>query len=111
MQNKILSVIFMGVFVISGAYAEDVIDAQMDELSAQAVNEYQVEGSLFQQITDLEQEKIFDRIYNLLNDDDLQNVVLKHLLLITFRCRHKSEQTTGCDIISVTNSFVKIGEE
>ncbi len=40
------------------AYAATAEDAEMEELSADAVAEYQVEGSLFQQITDLEQEKV-----------------------------------------------------
>ena len=33
-------------------------NAEMDELAASAIVDYQVEGSLFQQITDLEQEKV-----------------------------------------------------
>ncbi|MBD5400480.1 hypothetical protein HDR61_01900 [bacterium] len=45
-----------------GACADDVIDDtiadDMDAVSADAVSEYQVEGSLFQQITELEQEKV-----------------------------------------------------
>lgn len=37
----------------------DIDDAAMnEELSAEAIEDYQVEGSLFQQITDLEQEKV-----------------------------------------------------
>lgn len=64
MQSKfkifaiLISVIFAG-----GAFAEDEIDIEEqistgDEISAQAIDDYEVEGSLFQQITDLEQEKI-----------------------------------------------------
>lgn len=47
--------------VVINARAEDVVDVDVDvmeEVSAQNVADYQVEGSLFQQITDLEQEKI-----------------------------------------------------
>ena len=40
------------------AYGAAADDAEMENLSADAVAEYQVEGSLFQQITDLEQEKV-----------------------------------------------------
>ena len=69
MQSKIkfLGVIF-GLFLSVPLFAEEIvavevdsagdIDVEMEELSAQAVEDYQVEGSLFQQITDLEQEKI-----------------------------------------------------
>ena len=56
MQNKKILMLF-GLFVfMSGAWAEDV--KSVEEMSANAVAQYQVEGSLFQQITDLEQEKI-----------------------------------------------------
>lgn len=37
---------------------DDYVESEYDDLSAQSVAEYQVEGSLFQQITDLEQEKV-----------------------------------------------------
>ena len=64
MQNKIL-VMLMGIFFITGAtYAtdeivvEDVVVDDVEQISADAIADYQVEGSLFQQITDLEQEKI-----------------------------------------------------
>ena len=40
------------------ARAEDVLDYDMEQASAIAVEEYDVQGSLFQQITDLEQEKV-----------------------------------------------------
>ena len=51
---------FLGLFVfMSGAWAVDVEAVVAEEdMSAEAVAQYQVEGSLFQQITDLEQEKI-----------------------------------------------------
>lgn len=79
MQNKIkmLFVCVAALFcVASSSYAdleydtqfEDVIDVidetdnitvnSPEDISADAIEEYQVEGSLFQQITDLEQEKI-----------------------------------------------------
>ena len=55
----------MGIFFITGAtYAtdeivvEDVVVDDVEQISADAIADYQVEGSLFQQITDLEQEKI-----------------------------------------------------
>lgn len=76
MQNKIkllLSVFVVGIMSVANLNAEtefdnviDVIDSVNtvseedinDELSANAIEDYQVEGSLFQQITDLEQEKV-----------------------------------------------------
>ena len=39
-------------------WAAEKTDAELDEMSARAVEDYQVEGSLFKQITDLEQEKV-----------------------------------------------------
>lgn len=42
----------------SFAMAVDNVDMKMEDLSAEAVADYEVEGSLFQQITDLEQEKV-----------------------------------------------------
>ncbi|MBO5833730.1 MAG: hypothetical protein J6R22_02130 [Alphaproteobacteria bacterium] len=67
MQNKIFGLV-LGVFFCTSLWAEEVvtveldsendISVEMEELSADAVENYQVEGSLFQQITDLEQEKI-----------------------------------------------------
>ncbi len=78
MQNKIkmLFVCVAALFCVASSYAdleydtqfEDVIDVidetdnitvnSPEDISADAIEEYQVEGSLFQQITDLEQEKI-----------------------------------------------------
>lgn len=67
MQNKnVLSLIAVlcGMFMFSvNSFAEDVvveedIVTEMEEISADAVANYQVDGSLFQQITDLEQEKV-----------------------------------------------------
>ena len=69
MGNKIkfLSVIF-GLFFVTNVLAEEIVEVQvetadgvdieMEQLSAESVENYQVEGSVFQQITDLEQEKI-----------------------------------------------------
>lgn len=63
MQNKkmfLLGLIFCGAF--SNAFAAvdvvEEIDIDMEEMSADAVAGYDVDGSLFQQITDLEQEKV-----------------------------------------------------
>ena len=64
MLNKIktfvLCLFMAGMLVPFSSYAavEEVIDVDMEEVSADAVEDYQVEGSLFQQITDLEQEKV-----------------------------------------------------
>lgn len=65
MQNKkknifsrmFLAVIACGMFSVN-AFCDDMVDEEMEALSADAVSQYQVEGSLFQQITDLEQEKV-----------------------------------------------------
>ncbi len=67
MQNKnvlCLIAFLCGTFMFSvNSFAEDVvveedIVTEMEEISADAVANYQVDGSLFQQITDLEQEKV-----------------------------------------------------
>ena len=75
MQNKkvnMFGVLFFGLtFCVSAAFAEEPVfldemqeetvgveNAGMEQLSADAVANYDVQGSLFQQITDLEQEKI-----------------------------------------------------
>lgn len=66
MENKIKTLLCAFVFGITSAcYAVDtIIDVNVDdvaaneEFSANAVEEYNVDGSLFQQITDLEQEKV-----------------------------------------------------
>ena len=75
MQNKI-KMLFVSVCVLFGVTSgycadtvfENVVDvieevnsndfAANEEFSADAIEDYQVEGSLFQQITDLEQEKV-----------------------------------------------------
>ncbi len=61
MQNKIiksnlLAILFMACAV--PGFAENTQDQGMDEMSADAIMMYDINGSLFQQITDLEQEKI-----------------------------------------------------
>ena len=64
MQNK--KVLLFGL-VLSGALSNafaavdvvETVDVDMEEVSADAVANYDVTGSLFQQITDLEQEKVF----------------------------------------------------
>lgn len=75
MQNKI-KMLFISVCVMFGVTAgycadtvfENVVDVieevnssdatENEDFSAEAIEDYQVEGSLFQQITDLEQEKV-----------------------------------------------------
>lgn len=65
MLNKYKSFIMVMLgFIIPGAGVAAVgqnlpdADAQMEQMSAQAVAQYNPDGSLFQQITDLEQEKV-----------------------------------------------------
>ncbi|MDW2958969.1 MAG: hypothetical protein R8M37_04165 [Alphaproteobacteria bacterium] len=71
MQNKkmfLLGTVFCGLMMVfGGAFAADDIvveeeviveDVDLEQVSADAVANYDVSGSLFQQITDLEQEKI-----------------------------------------------------
>ena len=64
MLNQIKKTIFcilIGGFVATNmSYAADelMVDVDMEEVSAQAVENYDVYGSVFQQITDLEQEKV-----------------------------------------------------
>lgn len=64
MQNKILMAV-LGLFVVTGGacatqeiIVDEVVVQDVEQMSADAVADYQVEGSLFQQITDLEQEKV-----------------------------------------------------
>ena len=57
MQNNklfLLGMIVCGAVIFNGAYAQD----KMDQVSANAIADYDVQGSLFQQITELEQEKV-----------------------------------------------------
>ena len=58
--KKILLCVFVGVFSANMSYAADElqVDIDMEEMSADAVAAYNVDGSLFKQITDLEQEKV-----------------------------------------------------
>lgn len=63
MQNKkmfLLGLIFCGAVSSAFAAVDEVVevDVDMEEVSAGAVAGYDVSGSLFQQITDLEQEKV-----------------------------------------------------
>ncbi len=66
MQSKkmfLLGMIFCGAFLTGGGHAaeitEEVIEeVDMEQVSADAVAAYNPEGSLFQQITDLEQQKV-----------------------------------------------------
>ena len=59
--KKIMMFVFVGGFVATGAsFADDelLVDVDMEDVSAAAVAAYDVNGSVFKQITDLEQEKI-----------------------------------------------------
>lgn len=62
MQNKIKKTLFMFValmgVMIAPSFAEITDGYEMDDLSAVAIAEYDVSGSLFEQITNLEQEKV-----------------------------------------------------
>lgn len=66
MQSKkmfLFGLFVCGAVVFNGAYAEEVVEEiteeiQMERMSADAVAAYDPNGSLFQQITDLEQQKI-----------------------------------------------------
>lgn len=63
-KSKLFYVLLLSVFVPFGVVNAAVDDIDMDDAefaeqsSADAVADYQVDGSLFQQITDLEQEKV-----------------------------------------------------
>jgi type IV pilus biogenesis protein PilP len=61
MQNKklfLLGMFFCGAVMINSVFAQENAIEEMEQVSADAIAGYQVEGSLFQQITDLEQEKV-----------------------------------------------------
>ena len=64
MQNKSKFILaLLGIFLVTtcARAADDVVieeEVDIEQISADAVADYQVEGSLFQQITDLEQEKV-----------------------------------------------------
>lgn len=58
MQNKNKLFVLLMVMFVCSAKAADVDVNTEEDLSAAAVADYQVEGSLFQHITDLEQEKV-----------------------------------------------------
>lgn len=59
MQSKIFlfNIIISCLFCLN-VFAETEVDIVAEDLSAESVAEYQVEGSVFQQITTLEQEKV-----------------------------------------------------
>ena len=59
--KKIMMFVFIGGFVATGvSFADDelLVDVDMEDVSAAAVAAYDVNNSVFKQITDLEQEKI-----------------------------------------------------
>lgn len=68
MQNNgkfLIGLIFCGILSVVNVghcadvvVAEEVLDIDLEQASADAVADYDVDGSLFQQITDLEQEKV-----------------------------------------------------
>ena len=64
MQSKklfMLGAMLCAVLMAGGARADEeleLVDVDIEQVSADAVADYQVDGSLFQQITDLEQEKV-----------------------------------------------------
>ena len=61
MQNNklvLLGLIFCGAVMFNSAFAQENAIEDLENASADAIADYQVQGSLFQQITDLEQEKV-----------------------------------------------------
>ena len=61
MQNNklfLLGMFFCGTIMINSAFAQENTIEEIEQASADAIAGYQVQGSLFQQITDLEQEKV-----------------------------------------------------
>lgn len=61
MQNKkffLFSVFIVCVMVLGGASAQEIAVDEMNQMSADAIADYDIQGSLFQQITELEQEKV-----------------------------------------------------
>ena len=61
MQNNklvLLGLIFCGAVMFTSAFAQENAIEDLENASADAIADYQVQGSLFQQITDLEQEKV-----------------------------------------------------
>lgn len=59
-NNKmfLLGIILCGTVAFNAAVAQEIQAEEMEQVSADAIAGYDVQGSLFQQITDLEQEKI-----------------------------------------------------
>ena len=68
MQNKIKLLLCVCAFGITQACYAEEIDINVDDVaaneqfSADAIEEYNVDGSLFQQIIDLEQEKVLNQL-------------------------------------------------
>jgi type IV pilus biogenesis protein PilP len=61
MQNKIFKNAFIAIMAALFAMpsvAEDLVEQSLDDVSAAAIAEYEIDGTLFQKITDLEQDKI-----------------------------------------------------
>ena len=63
MLNKIKKIVFcvlVGCLAANVSYADDelLVDIDMEEVSADAVANYDIDNSVFKQITDLEQEKV-----------------------------------------------------
>lgn len=61
MQNNklvLLGLIFCGAVMFNSVFAQENAIEDLENASADAIADYQVQGSLFQQITDLEQEKV-----------------------------------------------------
>ncbi|MBO7642939.1 MAG: type IV pilus biogenesis protein PilP [Alphaproteobacteria bacterium] len=58
--KKMLIVLVCGVMATGASFADDelTVDVDMEDVSADAVANYDVNGSVFKQITDLEQEKV-----------------------------------------------------
>ena len=58
--KKLMLCVFVGVVATNMSLAADElqVDVEMDEVSANAVADYDIDGSVFKQITELEQEKV-----------------------------------------------------
>ena len=96
MQNKkiwYMSAVFaLLVCGTARAAADTDIDAEMDQRSAQAVADYKVEGSLFQQITDLEQEKVLMQLLDLELDRLAAEKIKLHMEIDTLSGRAEAAQ-------------------
>ncbi|HNY25143.1 MAG TPA: type IV pilus biogenesis protein PilP [Alphaproteobacteria bacterium] len=61
MQNKIMKNLLLTVFVLFSAFTLPVMadeNQEADKMSADAISDYNADGSVFQKITDLEQQKV-----------------------------------------------------